>query len=226
MSPLSASPNQLGQTHNTLRASRGPKSPHHCRLTCVIAAFCSFAVAGVRVAGHTMQPAGVPHKQSIPFWQPGTKHHGFSEDSRSQHHVSHTLVHKRAFRRARRRAEQNGGTLYRGRWYTAHQLGTQPTQFQSSQTESHSRAGQHGSLRPASRLKVVTWNSGGLQGYRYDEFRVWLEKSQAAADLDVICVQETHWKGSFFRVDGAGVVRNPQRRRPTTHRGHPDPYLS
>ena len=191
------SPNQLGQTHNTLRASRGPKSPGHCRLTCVIAAFCSFAVAGVRVAGHTMQPAGVPHKQSIPFWQPGTKHHGFSEDSRSQHHVSHTLVHKRAFRRARRRAEQKGGTLYRGRWYTAHQLGTQHTQFQASQTESHSRAGQHGSLRPASRLKVVTWNSGGLQGYRYDEFRVWLEKSQAAADLDVICVQETHWKGSF-----------------------------
>ena len=65
MSPFSVSPNQLGQTHNTLRASRGPKCPGHCRLTCAIAAFCSFAVAGVRVAGHTMQPAGVPHEQSI-----------------------------------------------------------------------------------------------------------------------------------------------------------------
>ena len=36
----------------------------------------------------------------------------------------YTNVRKRAFRRARRRAEQHGGTLYRGRWRSARELGT------------------------------------------------------------------------------------------------------
>ena len=31
---------------------------------------------------------------------------------------------KRAFRRARRRAERVGGTYYKGRWHWAHELGT------------------------------------------------------------------------------------------------------
>ena len=42
----------------------------------------------------------------------------------NSHTTRYSAIRKRAYRRARRRAEQNGGTYYRGKWMSASALGT------------------------------------------------------------------------------------------------------
>ena len=99
--------------------------------------------------------------------------------------ASYSNARKRAYRRARRRAEISGGTIYRGGWRTAHGLQTtyrgctlpvvRPVVAQSRQ-------------RPAHRLRVMTYNIGGFSGETYAVFCRWL-----TTQIDIIMVQETHW---------------------------------
>ena len=111
---------------------------------------------------------------------------------------------KRSFLRAQRRAMQHGGTQYKGRWYSAQQLGVQHNPAQPRPRQS---------IPPSagSRLHFVSWNAGGLTTDRYAELRTWLSQP-AQQCLDLAAIQETHWRGplefmsqGFFGVHIGGT---------------------
>ena len=94
----------------------------------------------------------------------GTTKTSGGTDERS---FAHSKMRKRAYRRARRRAEERGGTLYRGRWRTAQELGTV---FRAVESAAPAR------IRPTAvrpweakpRLQVRSYNAGGLGMESYD----------------------------------------------------------
>ena len=103
---------------------------------------------------------------------------------------------KRAFRRARNRAAASGQTWYRGRLVTARDLQlkwtpvgalTQPTEGMSA---SAARTDQSPPACVRSRLRVATYNCGGMSSELYDVICDWLT---CTADLDIVAFQETHW---------------------------------
>ena len=102
-----------------------------------------------------------------------------------------TKARKRAFLRARSRAQIKGGTWYRGQWRTAQSLGvpcdpdTAPLPGRPT-CQHRCPAGQ--GRQP--RLRVLTYNVGGMSADLYDVFLDWL-LSQTQADIVVL--QETHW---------------------------------
>ena len=116
---------------------------------------------------------------------------------------------KRAFRRARRRAEQAGGTVYRGRWRSAAELGTARTVPETSSTHGRVTTQQP---RQYARLRAMTYNVGGFCPTSYDVFCCWLNKQR---DLDIIFVQELHW--------GCGSTDNRWRIGSWTALVSPDP---
>ena len=84
---------------------------------------------------------------------------------KSSNSITHSDSRKRAFRRARRRAELRGGTEYRGRWFTAKELGTEARPQALSGNVAASREGpakQPWQTRP--RLRVRSFNVGGGLG--------------------------------------------------------------
>ena len=81
-------------------------------------------------------------------------------------------IRKRAFRRARRRAEVHGATWYRGAWRSAQSLGTTSEQ------------------RPETNKQNAAQRLGGLDPTSYDVFCDWLQRQQ---DADVVFAQELHW---------------------------------
>ena len=56
--------------------------------------------------------------------------------------------------------------------------------------------------RPARRLRVVSYNCGGLSATLYQELVAWLKAEETrGAPVDVLCIQETAWKEDFeFRT--------------------------
>ncbi|CAE7035064.1 unnamed protein product [Symbiodinium sp. CCMP2592] len=99
-----------------------------------------------------------------------------------------STIRKRAFRRARRRAELKGATWYRGEWRSAHSLGTSPDT--ASVSTAPTRPAQPARTRTAPRLRVMTYNMGGLDPASYDVFCDWLQQQR---DTDIILAQELHW---------------------------------
>ena len=102
---------------------------------------------------------------------------------------------KRAYRRARRRAEQSGGTWYRGRWCSAHSLGTRagvaldPSGIVPRKPPPGKQAQR--------RLKIHSYNIGGITSECYDLIKDWLHHQCRA---DVVVFQETrHGLGPFRR---------------------------
>ena len=98
---------------------------------------------------------------------------------------------KRAYRRARQRAAVNGGTFYRGRWHTVSTLGAQrlsPT----GQNMQNGTVDATVSSRSASRnrIRVLTYNIGGMSGEAYPVFCDWLVRQREA---EIVLVQELHW---------------------------------
>ena len=100
-------------------------------------------------------------------------------------------IRKRAFRRARRRAEVHGATWYRGAWRSAQSLGT--TSEQRPETNKQSAAQRLPVQRPPlaarPRLRTMTYNLGGLDPTSY-VFCDWLQRQQ---DADIVFAQELHW---------------------------------
>ena len=90
---------------------------------------------------------------------------------------------KRAYRRARHRAEAVGGTWCRGQWRSARSLG-----IQASEVPTQSAAPP--SSRSLPRLQVMTHNIGGFTQELYDTFVDWLD---ARCEADLVLIQETHW---------------------------------
>ena len=96
---------------------------------------------------------------------------------------------KRAYRRARRRAEANGITIYRGRWRSAKSLGTTSVQ-QPAQTRAVTQSPARPTRQAKPRIRALTYNIGGMDATTYDVFCDWLQQQQ---DAEIIFVQEIHW---------------------------------
>ena len=53
-----------------------------------------------------------------------------------------------------------------------------------------------------SNIRVITWNSGGLNLARQTEVRTWLEQESLNNPIHVLCIQETHWPTTTEYRDG------------------------
>ena len=98
---------------------------------------------------------------------------------------------KRAFRRARQRAAHRGGTFYRRRWHTVSSLGagghaTAPIEPRRREPGPHQGSPGNGRMR----IRVMTYNIGGISGEAYPVFCEWLLRQKEA---DIVLVQELHW---------------------------------
>ena len=127
-------------------------------------------------------------RASVSF-QPGAKEHveelqiAFEPSQTNFHHS----VKKRSYKRAVRRAEIHGFTLYRGRLCTAQQLGTTHKGTTHDVVDKPNITQNHKLKRK--RITCFSWNSGGLTPSGWDFFQQWI----ACQRLDVVMIQETHW---------------------------------
>ena len=99
-------------------------------------------------------------------------------------------IRTRAYRRARGRAAREGGTWYRGQWRTARSLGL--TLGQQTAEEAKIPTARRTSMVSQGRkqrLRVLTYNIGGMSADLFDVFTDWLDEQTVA---DVIVLQETH----------------------------------
>ena len=95
---------------------------------------------------------------------------------------------KRAYRRARHRAQQHGGTWYRGVWRDARSLGVSTEEVVVAAPRSNRAFPTLQGRRP--RVRVLTYNVGGMGSDLFDVYIDWL-KGQSG--LDIIVLAETHW---------------------------------
>ena len=93
---------------------------------------------------------------------------------------------KRSFKRAQRRADNNGHTVYRGRTIYGRSQG-------DSGTVCVSKPAPAIAPRAVSRSKIFCWNAGGLCGEAKVEFEHFL---QISPHLDICLAQKTHWGSS------------------------------
>ena len=100
-------------------------------------------------------------------------------------------MRKRAYRRAKRRAEAKGATWYRGRWMTAQELGTTSLeqQQQTPRPKPTARPFQD-TWTEQPRLRVRSYNVGGVTSEVYDHLHHWL--LHQCTD-DIVILQELHW---------------------------------
>ena len=103
--------------------------------------------------------------------------------------TQHSVIRKRAFRRARRRAEQAGGTLYRGRWMSAESLGTVLRNPDTADVRPRTQP-DLAPTRHYPRLRVRSYNVGGVTSAVYDYLHHWLTTE---CQEDVLILQELHW---------------------------------
>ena len=107
------------------------------------------------------------------------------------------FAEKRAYRRARLRAAQQGGTMYKGRWHSAAALQSLPYAPPQPIPRSFRRA------RPRSGrtflLRCLSWNAGGLTAGIFQEYMAWIE---AQGHYHVCVIQETHWADSSEFLSG------------------------
>ena len=130
--------------------------------------------------------------------------------------IQHSDTRKRAYRRARRRAETHGGTVYRGRWMTAAALGTQQLATSSAvgarREPSFNEAPRMGRARP--RICVRSYNVGGVTSSVYDVIHHWLTTS---CTDDIVILQELHWgcgkADSSWQIPGWSVVTSADARQ-------------
>ena len=136
-----------------------------------------------------MRVGGFPHLEPpevVTASQPRlcgvTNHNGVFQSSVHPHRT-----HKHAFVRAQRRATQQGGAIYRGRWFSAEQLGVTQVTRQDHPTPKTPKPS-------AARLSFLSWNASSLSAARNAELQTWLNSEQGCS-VDILAVQETHWRG-------------------------------
>ena len=91
-------------------------------------------------------------------------------------------IRKRAYKRALRRAATQGQTQYRGRTFTAAQLGLTTNSSRSLQS-THNVLSQD-------RIRYQFWNCGGLTASRFQEIRHWI----ATHPPTILVLTETFWQ--------------------------------
>ena len=100
-------------------------------------------------------------------------------------------VRKRAYRRAIRRALQHGWTWYRGQILTPDLVAPHHLKALSFDTFDETPSNQIKTHHPkGQRFSCLSWNVSGLSLERWDALQQWI----LLQDLDLICLQETHWK--------------------------------
>ncbi|CAE7712927.1 unnamed protein product [Symbiodinium sp. CCMP2592] len=115
---------------------------------------------------------------------------------------------KRAYKRACRRAAATGQTTYRGRLVTASSLNAQYVTA-LGRTNPTTRSGPTQGETPSldSRLRIMTWNCGGMSADLYDVVCEWLQRTR---DTDVVILQEVHWglgkQDATWRIPGWSLV--------------------
>ena len=85
-------------------------------------------------------------------------------------------IRKRAYKRALRRAQAHGSTMYRGRLLTSQVL--LPMHDAPKQMSSRSR------------VEMISWNVDGLTDTLYAELQKWLRDNP---NINLVMLQETHW---------------------------------
>ena len=94
---------------------------------------------------------------------------------------------KCSFQRAQRRASKHGYTWWRGKIFSAKQLGT--TIDTSDPIHTHATNSVPNGRRHRQRITCFCWNSGGMGAEKWDLFQIWLAQQQ----IGVVCLQETKW---------------------------------
>ena len=199
----------LDDNHRSSHRSRpGPKSRDHCvkfaslrlwsyMLTWTLAIqHTTAAVIDARVGSldHQELPEAIHQPTTFHDWakQFGENRHthGFSRSNPQP-------IRKRAFQRAIQRAQHsvNHTTWYRGRLVHLRQLrpSMKPVPQGADQT---GRLPTPAALsRTGRRLRLVTWNTGGLSSTVYRKVLTWLqEEHQADRTVDICILQETAWR--------------------------------
>ena len=184
------------------KESLGPKSQggRKSRSTCarstwlfvlVFLMLCHQA-AGVRVERPHSGRSGAAHSSSMLASSSAAK----QSDGRNNYRPPLPIfARKRALMRAITRAQssEHNGTFYRGRWKTLAQLRAGHSGARTSPSAGAREISQ-ADQGPRGRLRIVTWNCGGLPSHRYQEFLLWLkEEHRAGRPVDVACLQETAW---------------------------------
>ena len=94
---------------------------------------------------------------------------------------------KRSFQRAQRRAAKHGYTWWKGKLFTAQQLGTTLEPCENPQFHPPNSVPQRQQVRQ--RITCLSWNSGGLGADKWDMLQLWLARQQ----ISILCLQETRW---------------------------------
>ena len=126
-----------------------------------------------------------------------TPHSGYSA-LHTPHSVGVTNLcsRKHSFRRAQCQALDTGSAVYRGRCMSAKQLGVEWKSVKPAKSRTPAKADNH------HRIRVITWNSGGLNLARQAEVRTRLSEESKTNPIHVLCIQETHWPTSCEYKDG------------------------
>ena len=159
------------------------------------------------------QVAAVDARVELPVhrWSSGAEHLSTPEHNRAKPGESRNTarsstfsaqgnIRKRALRRAIERAHKStdGYTWYRGRRLHHQQLCSgkfrqEQPRIQAQQTLQNQRE--------ARTLRMISWNTGGLHSARYNEVLVWLDaQASAGRPVDLMFLQETHWKQDYEYV--------------------------
>ena len=121
------------------------------------------------------------------------KHSGKDTKANDNMQAKFTWIRKRAFRRACRRATQNGkgGTMYRGQWMTTEALlGHRLSAASDTAPRAPVTSTRTSNLRQVPRLRVRTYNLGGVNTAVYDTLCAWL---RTQPELDILFLQEIHF---------------------------------
>ena len=146
--------------------------------------------ARVGFADHRSNPGATPHSTLSSEWAKQGENRHIARPS-LQPSLRET-VRKRALLRAINRADRNpnGQTWYKGRLLHRTQLG--PRSWGSN-----TAGPRHDSSteRRQRRLRLISWNAGGLMDTRNQEVLAWLDaEAKAGRPVDVLTLQETCWK--------------------------------
>ena len=114
--------------------------------------------------------------------------------------TSYQQATKRAFRRARHRAQEKGGTYYRGRWHTPSTLG----QLLGQPVRSSTRKKVPAASKPEHSMEVFSWNAGGASSAVYQEFQAWVTENP----YSIVALQETHWTSTTEYQSGSYLCFN------------------
>ena len=135
-----------------------------------------------------------PRVGSVPTADPRAPF-GAKISGKDRRPVPFSWMRKRAYKRACRRAmtSRDSGTMYRGHWCSLEELqgrsisGPPPSQHTGALRRiPRTSQCQHSKQR----LRVITYNVGGMTMTVYDTLRRWLHNNQ---EVDVLLLQEIHW---------------------------------